>query len=793
MKVGVEVLFVSIFRNIKRQRFPKKPFFGLTSLTIYGIVVVPRLMDRNRAIKSGFFYPSFFNVFIKSQECSTMKRLIEIKVVVLYAAILAGILFSFFQANPVVFADGLNETNATPILVDDFSWIHPYNNVSALNYYASDATGPQWDASGWQNPGDVAYHTNNLGFFVGSDCSLYLPSCQGIAQVEPGGYRSIIWDNSMHHWWWYSSTAIPEQNIWTDTSTDYYLSFRVRGKEGGERFAVRLDTNGYWSEKNIENYANITTQWQTVKIPLSEFYPCTNLNQTKSVALIFYGADGGSGTTIYFDDIVFLPEFDPVPEADGITKPQSQGQIQVAARRLYVNGAAHLIKGVGYSPSPIGTYPDVQFFAPFTAERCERDFPILEDMGVNTIRTWSVVGEFRNTIDTTLMDHAATYGMKVCAGFWIPYEISFLNDWALGHLRQDFQAYVTAFKDYAVLLMWVLSNENNWQNGYDWRYYNYLNTLAQDALAIEGPAYHPVAFVEADLGTIGDVGLGADDAHLNYVDIIGINAYRGKQFFGLFEQYAALTQKPIWISEFGVDAWHTYDPLNPSYGVENQDEQADYAVNDFIDAVRNSFQGPTGLFGSDTCIGTSVMAYSDEWWKDIFSPGASVNAHDFGGFFIPSFPDGVSNEEWWGMVSVAQAPDEGEDLVFRRSASYALYSTTIGGKINLNKYPRAQYVKIIGPSGTQTKVFDGNGLYYFSQLLPGTYKVQLVLSCLVPYPDPRRMLEAEIHPCYRCTDTKTAVQTTSKKLDYVHVYPCQKVITQQVTVQEDQTKVVDFN
>ena len=63
------------------------------------------------------------------------------------------------------------------------------------------------------------------------------------------------------------------------------------------------------------------------------------------------------------------------------------------------------------------------------------------------------------------------------------------------------------------------------------------------------------------------------------IDIWGSNVYRGPSFGTLFLDYQKKSSKPLYISEYGADAYHMNDPLNPILaGVVNETEQADCAV-----------------------------------------------------------------------------------------------------------------------------------------------------------------------------------------------------------------------
>jgi hypothetical protein len=126
----------------------------------------------------------------------------------------------------------------------------------------------------------------------------------------------------------------------------------------------------------------------------------------------------------------------------------------------------------------------------------------------------------------------------------------------------------------------------------------------------------------------GSVDLGSDDASMDYVDAWGHNAYPGYDFHCYFDYYDNLTAKPLVFTEYGIDA---YD--NESGG-EYQAVQADYVTQQWRQM-------------ETACLGATVMAYSDEWWK-----AGDPNNQDLGGYGTRMHPDGYSNEEWWGMVSV---------------------------------------------------------------------------------------------------------------------------------------------
>jgi hypothetical protein len=100
-----------------------------------------------------------------------------------------------------------------------------------------------------------------------------------------------------------------------------------------------------------------------------------------------------------------------------------------------------------------------------------------------------------------------------------------------------------------------------------------------------------------------------------------------------------------------VDAW------DHRAGREDAAAQADYdgALWDAIAAERA------------VCVGGTVMAYSDEWWK-----AGDPQRQQPGGFPNPFFPDGQMDESYFGVVAVSRDPAGGADRIMPRAAYHAL-------------------------------------------------------------------------------------------------------------------------
>ncbi len=652
------------------------------------------------------------------------------------------------------------------VLVDDFSQIDAYTIASALNPYHAQATLPLWCGGSCPpifSEGDIAFHTNNVGYYTSAHTDAGENTL--VYYDVKGGRLILVWEHRPYTPYWYSALASNGQAMDLAAYANGYLTFRVVGGVGGEQdyFRIKLGTtNGSPISQTLllTDYVQIQpdnglpADWHKAVIPMADFDGAVpgqpfDYSQVTSVTLEFldprgYPQDPNATEIISIDDLTFEIDLNYVPPTDGVVKPVSTGPVQVIGQQLRVNGQPFRIQGVGYQTTPIGQTPHFGSFNPYIPENVTRDFDLICngqtpcESGINTVRAWTRFDYWqvdpgdgtllRYYDNTALLDSGAdTYGIKVIAGMWIPYEISMANDWAKTRIQEEFISFVNARKNEPSILMWVIGNENNLRNGYDWRWYDFANTLAREAYMAEGAAYHPAAIVDgADVVSLGQPAMASDDAHLNYVDVIGFNAYFGKQWAPFFSTFESLTSKPLWISEFGADAYHTNNPQDPDDGSENQVEQADYDVKAWVELVRRS----------DRVVGATVMAYADEWWKYTdpqWTPaeiGANLLVQNTGGFHYGpirpgALPDDFMNEEYWGLVSIADNGSD-PDTVSPRLVFEQLYSPTIGGRVSDSvgqTIAGATVTASLDGNPVGTTQTDAAGAYVFSQLSLGTYTI----------------------------------------------------------------------
>ena len=356
----------------------------------------------------------------------------------------------------------------------------------------------------------------------------------------------------------------------------------------------------------------------------------------------------------------------------GLIGNASATNVNINGRQILVNGEPFTIKGVGYSPVPIGVDPETtppygDYFTSNYSTIYNRDLPLLRQMGANTIRLWG----WNNTSDhTDFLNKAYNNGVDpiyVIVTFWMGPSVysDISSPSGRTQIKANFRAMVSAHKNHPAILMWSIGNELN----ASWMYrdrlndlFSLINEMAEDAHQEEGSNYHPVVTPLLDSNLINTIT--AYDPSLTSLDMWGVDVYRGQSFGTLFDDYKAVSNKPLLILEFGIDAYDNQH--NDEYENVGLPYQAIYA-----EALWKEIEA-----NSDVCPGGSIMVYSDEWWKGKYStdpgcPDYDPAVHSKCGYPTGSHPDGYSNEEWWGIM---RAVDNGDnpDIMEPREVYYTL-------------------------------------------------------------------------------------------------------------------------
>ena len=290
--------------------------------------------------------------------------------------------------------------------------------------------------------------------------------------------------------------------------------------------------------------------------------------------------------------------------------------VSVKDRQLIIDGVPYYIKGICYNPVEKG-YVDRDF------SNIDLDLALMNEAGINTIRVYKPIDE------VSVLDKIAAAGIKVITSFGYNQE---------GHfdiLTGSYLDYVNTYKSHKAILFWELGNEYNyhpeWFDGDITNWYDSLQ-IAADAIHQNDPN-HPVASAHGELPDSATLAASTN------VDLWGLNVYRWDNPEAIFNQWSALSDKPMYLSEAGSDSYMTVANHEFTKG-ENQQAQAQ-SLNNILSDVFDNKAINSGIL---------VFSFTDELWK-----AGNPDKQDVGGWAPASSGvpyDGTANEEYWGILDV---------------------------------------------------------------------------------------------------------------------------------------------
>lgn len=337
--------------------------------------------------------------------------------------------------------------------------------------------------------------------------------------------------------------------------------------------------------------------------------------------------------------------------------------------QLIVNNKPYIIRGMVYSPVPIGKNYAYDFWTD-PAKPHLYDGKLMKEMGVNTIRVYQP-GKDPERTKEVMRDLYNRFGIRVAMGHWLGFwdDPNYADLAFREKVKKDVLQMVETYKNEKGILFWILGNENNVSFSYGpqtlnlWTtaeiealddpylkrlarariYYSLVNEVAQEIHKID--PNHPVVLANAELTDIDVASQVTPD-----VDILGCSIYRGKAFGSFFREVARKFKRPVIITEFGCDRYNAF--LNE----EDQGIQAEFIEAEWKEIAKNTFEGS----GEGNCLGGFVFEWTDEWWKFNEENKAGWYVHDTlaswsnGAYYFDiKAPQNLNvNEEWWGVCSL---------------------------------------------------------------------------------------------------------------------------------------------
>ena len=346
------------------------------------------------------------------------------------------------------------------------------------------------------------------------------------------------------------------------------------------------------------------------------------------------GAATGAAVTGGIPAIVAWPRADA--SACALTGPSlvsvSGRQVMVQKRRpddSLESAQPYRIKGVNWAPASQGSGVDDRQaqYALWHAI----DIPLMKEMNVNTVRVFLDFGTDQTAL--TVLDELQRHGIMA-----IVTVDKMVND------TENITSVVNAYKNHPAILMWSLGNEWN-INFYFGKFGNVddaARATEQAASQIKGlDPNHPVvsSFGDIDIHSLTPLSKSAAivNSQVPSADVWALNIFRGTTFGTLFDQWTSISTKPMFLGEFGTDAF------NQNTGHEDQALQANFD-GPLWDEIADRLSADDPMRAA---LGGCVFEWNDEWWK-----AGNPSAHDDGGFVSDGHPDRFSNEEWYGIVDI---------------------------------------------------------------------------------------------------------------------------------------------
>lgn len=337
--------------------------------------------------------------------------------------------------------------------------------------------------------------------------------------------------------------------------------------------------------------------------------------------------------------------------------------------QLIVGNKPYIIKGVVYSPVPIGENHDYDFWSDSGRPHLY-DARLMKAMGANTIRVYEPGIDAEET-KKVIRDLYGKFGIRIVIGHWLGFWDSpnYADPAFREHVKRDVVSMIETYKDEKGILCWILGNENNVSFSYGpqsmnlWTtpeiealtdpyskrqarariYYSFVNEVAKEIHKID--PLHPVVLANAELTDINVASEVTPD-----IDILGCSIYRGKAFGSFFREVSMKFKRPVILTEFGCDRYNAF------LDEEDQGIQAEFIEAEWKEIEKNTYKGS----GIGNCLGGFVFEWTDEWWK--FNEGDEYgwSVHDTlsswsnGAYYFDiKAPQNLNiNEEWWGICSL---------------------------------------------------------------------------------------------------------------------------------------------
>jgi hypothetical protein len=375
--------------------------------------------------------------------------------------------------------------------------------------------------------------------------------------------------------------------------------------------------------------------------------------------------------------------------------------------QLKLNGQPFVIKGMNYSPVPIGAAPRYipygDYFIPYYANVWKPDVDKMREASINVIKLYAGNPALNAGAPGTagnwkaFLDYCWNGGNKPVYVIMMSYtqgNVIAQGGAGLQTYLSDYQKLVQSTVKHPAVFGYMVGNEifgGVTQNPQFWINFGRLIDTARSAGLSQGQNPFLTSAVNDEFTPQTSwpaIKLGEQSGKLKNLDSWSINIYRGAQFGGagnsVFTQYLALMnslgpiKKPLILGEWGTP--HTTRPIGV-YGQtsrtpvtnlddvpENQMGQgqpyfAAQPVATFLTTQWNTIKTNLKAGANQVCVGGFIFDWCDEYWKgdpDNPNPPVMQIGGPDGGFKGDAFAGGYWDEAGFGVTSAVDQSTYGQ-------------------------------------------------------------------------------------------------------------------------------------
>ncbi|KAG7381805.1 hypothetical protein PHYPSEUDO_005632 [Phytophthora pseudosyringae] len=399
-------------------------------------------------------------------------------------------------------------------------------------------------------------------------------------------------------------------------------------------------------------------------VPGRDAYPRRTIDVNQS-AIYRVGCGGGDVTTCtswFGVHRKATPARPLIPQFTRLSTPAMENNSPLAntqwtacGRKLLKDGQNFFVRGVNYSPTPIGKPGRLDMLGEPTIFL--RDLQNLRLMNANAVKTYDFYSyvDHQGYLDAAYNDNVDP--VYTIFSIWIDQTVMLPELPESGpqfqHLVREYYLMAKQTGAHPAVMGYSIGGEMNSitviQDEAFWSKFQALTSAVRRGLKENNNAQKIITTTFVDDG--GETFI-AGEKHNADVDMWGSNIYQTDYPGAVIPRFLAVPGgKPLLVSEYGF-------PYASDKGIGDI-MQLNYVADLLTQqtfAMQNNFQNTDGV-DEQAIVGGFLFEYSDEWWK-----AGNPDEHNLGLVKNGQFPLGYLSEEYFGLYSASRATSDDPEV-----------------------------------------------------------------------------------------------------------------------------------